>query len=125
MTIHYFQLITRLAFSTSPCSRTPTSDRRPLDCRQHDEQPTLRCLPLNNVDSQESGVECEWKGLSTDVDGELVGFRTALTSSRNPTANVSIATGTTRSIRYERLEDGADYMLKIQVKNFSNKLIIL
>lgn len=36
------QLITRVAFSTAPCSRTPTSDREKLDCKQYDEQPTLR-----------------------------------------------------------------------------------
>lgn len=112
LTPQLLKLITRLAFSTPPCSRTPSSDRQQLDCRQHDEQPSLRCLPLNNLDSQESGVECEWLGLDAK---ELVGFRTALTSSRSSSANISIVTANVRQIRYERLEDGTDYRLKVQV----------
>jgi hypothetical protein len=107
------KLITRVGFSTPPCNRTPSSDRQPLDCQQHDEQPSLRCIPLN-IESKEPGVECEWQGFGLDAK-ELVGFRTALTSSRSSTANVSIVTGSVRQIRYEPLEDGTNYNLKIQV----------
>ncbi|KAI6224552.1 CBR-KAL-1 protein [Aphelenchoides fujianensis] len=116
------QLITRLAFSTPPCSRTPSAD--PIDCRQLEERPQVRCLPLATGDGGNS-VECEWSGLdafgfakaaaeATRSEAPLVGYRVVLTSSRDPRANITIVAAAVRSLRYDRLTDGADYRLQVQ-----------
>ncbi|KAI6181481.1 hypothetical protein M3Y98_00834000 [Aphelenchoides besseyi] len=114
------QLITRLAFTVPTCTLIPTSD--PIDCRDYQERPTVRCTPLLTSDTQ-NAVECEWTALDAigmitenekQNDGAVVGYRVVLNSSHEPRTNVTIVTSTIRSLRYDRLTDGADYRLKVQ-----------
>lgn len=107
-----FQLLTKVSFSTPPCSRTPAADQ--LDCarleRRPDAQPLVSCLPSNHDET--NAVECEW-ALGGAEDGALVGFRAVLHSSSDREAQVNIVPAHVHRLRFADLSAGTDYRLQV------------